>query len=146
MDKGWIVEIIRTPADFNQKLMWDSMRDQRKKFDESPELQKAMEISLREVQKRHERNLATQLLLLSVPDEYIKKTFEENSLARGDGYTVDEFIQYVHELREQDPNFLSPVGPGGISGQLHMPPTSGQKLIVFDLRNADSPCIGFMSV
>lgn len=117
--KAGIVEIIRTPADFDRKLKWDSMHSQKKKFEENPELQTAAEASFREWKKRHERNQGMQLLLLGAPDCYIRETFQTLGLGT-DGHTADEFIQYVHKLRERDPNFLEPIGPGGISDQLHM--------------------------
>lgn len=117
--KAGIVEVIRTPADFDRKLKWDSLQAQKKKFDETPELQKAAEISIEETSKRHLRTLGTEFFLLSAPDEYLKETFEKLSLGR-DGLTVHDFIKHIHKKRERNPNFLEPVGPGDVSGQLHM--------------------------
>lgn len=117
--KAGIVEVIRTPADFDAKLNWDSMQRQRKKFDENSELKEAMDLSFQEWRKRHEQNESKQLLLLSLPDTHIRETFNKLELGR-DGLTAEEFIKYIHKQREEDPNFLAPVGPGGIPGQLHM--------------------------
>lgn len=112
-----IVEIIRTPADFDPRLNWDSMRRQRKKFSENEELKDAAEISVKEMSKRHAEEQIHRHLLLSAPDSYIERTIKELGLEK-DGYTVKDFLQYIEAEREQDPNFLEPLGSK--SGQLQM--------------------------
>lgn len=114
-----IVELIRTPADFDSKLKWDSMRKQQKKFKETPELASALEASFDEWEERHQNNQRRELLLLSAPDSYIRDTFRTLELGK-DGLTADQFVQYVQNLRDQDPNFLEPMGHDEDSGQLHM--------------------------
>lgn len=117
--KAGIVEVIRTPADFDAKLHWESLRQQRKKFDDNPELNKAMEASFREWESRHSERHRKELLLWSYPDSYIREIFEKLGLGE-EGFTAEEYIQHLHNEREQDPNFLQPIGPGGIAGQMHM--------------------------
>lgn len=113
-----IVEIIRTPADFDHKLFWESLNRQRKKFDENQELKKAVETSVQELKERHRDKMSFEMLLLSSPDFYLKQIFEEYSLNER-GLTVDQFMEYIHRKREIDPNFLEPIGPDSKTGQLH---------------------------
>jgi hypothetical protein len=111
-----IVEIIRTPADFDPQLNWDSMKRQRKKFSENKELRAAAEISVKEMSKRHEVQI-NRHLLLSAPDSYIENTIRELGLEKN-GHTAKDFLQYIEAEREQDPNFLEPLVSKG--GQLRM--------------------------
>jgi hypothetical protein len=110
-----IVEIIRTPADFDPKLHWESMQRQMKKFEENEELKKAKEISVSELGKRMEEPIRD--VILSAPNEYLERMYNENGLDKG-GISSKEFIAYIEKRREQDPNFLEIVEPG--SGQLYM--------------------------
>lgn len=114
-----IVEIIRTPADFDRKLNWDSLKYQEKKIEQNKELQEARDISVQQLKKRHMEKQAYQHLLLGAPDSHIRKTFKEAGLGN-DGYTVEQFLEHIHAQRDRDPNFLEPVGPNSASGQLHM--------------------------
>ena len=113
-----IVEIIRTPADFNRILNWESMQRQTEKFKNNKELQKAAEISVEEFSKRHMEKDTKMLMLLSAPDSYIEGLIKKLGLEK-DGYTAKDFLKYVEKQRESDPNFLEPLGPGK-SGQLLM--------------------------
>src|SRR5262249_38794972 len=63
-----IVEIIRTPGDFDAQLNWESLTRQEQKFKDYPELQVAREKSVDELRQRHSQK-ASQDLLLSAPDE-----------------------------------------------------------------------------
>jgi hypothetical protein len=116
IDAG-IVEIIRTPADFDPKLNWESLKFQQKKFDENQELKKAKEESVKELKKRHMEKMAFEHLLLSAPDFYIKQKFEE-LFYNNEGLTADDFLKYIHRERELDPDFLEPIGPDSKTGQL----------------------------
>jgi hypothetical protein len=113
-----IIEVIRTPADFDTKLNWESMKRQLKKFEENEELKGSAEKSIEEMKKRHMQNRLFQLLL-TAPDSYIKNIFEELKLG-DDTYTVGKFLEYIHIMRQEDPNFLEPLGPDSKTGQLHM--------------------------
>jgi len=113
-----IVEIIRTPADFDPELNWESMKNQRKKFEENDELKRAAEQSVREYRERHMEEEAFRKLVLSAPDESLRNTFEELNLEEK-GITRDQFISYIQHQRDEDPDFLEPLGADG-SGQLHM--------------------------
>jgi hypothetical protein len=115
-----IVEIIRTPADFDHKLKWESLKRQRKKFTENQELKKASEESLQELKRRHRDKMAFEDLLLSAPDSYLKQLFEEDPGLNNKGLTFDQFMDYINRKRERNPNFLEPIGPDSKSGQLRM--------------------------
>lgn len=114
-----IIEIIRTPADFNRELNWESLKRQQRKFEESEELKAAAKASVEELRKRHMDKQAFQHLLLSAPDPYIEKTIKELGLEK-DGYTAKDFLEYVHAERARDSDFLEPLGQDSNSGQLHV--------------------------
>jgi len=114
-----IIEVTRTPADFDRRLNWESLERQRKKFEENKELKDAAEISVQEMKKRHMNKFAFQQLLLGAPDSYIEKLIKQLGLER-DGYTAKDFLQYIQAERERDPDFLEPFGPNSKAGQLHM--------------------------
>ena len=118
IDAG-IVEIIRTPADFDPKLKWESLKHQLKKFEENLELKKAAEESVQELKRRHRDKLAFEDLLLSAPDSYIKQKYYELGYD-GEGLTADEFLEHIHRKRERDPNLLEPISPDSKTGQLRM--------------------------
>jgi hypothetical protein len=54
-----IVEVIRTPADFDTKLNWESMKRQKKKYDEVPELKEAIEQTTNELSKTRSSRKST---------------------------------------------------------------------------------------
>ena len=112
-----LIEVIRTPADFDRGLNWESMKRQRKKFEETPKLKEASEHSVEELKKRHMEK-QTQTHLLSAPDSYIEGLIKKLGLEK-DGYTAKDFLKYVNKQRESDPNFLEIIGPES-DGQLHM--------------------------
>ncbi len=113
-----IIEVIRTPADFDHRLNWESMKRQKRKFEEIAELKEASEISLKEMKKRHMKKQTHTHLILSAPDSYIEKQIIKFGLEK-DGYTSKDFLKYIHTQRERDPDFLEPIGPNSESGQIH---------------------------
>ena len=114
-----IIEVIRTPADFDRRLNWESYERQRKKFEENKDLMEAAEISVQEMKKRHMEKLAYQHLLLAAPDSYIEKLVKQLGLEK-DGYTANDFLNYVQSERDRDPDFLEPFGLGKKGAQVHM--------------------------
>jgi len=113
-----IVALIRPPADFDPRLNWAIMEAQMKKFEENDELKKASKQSLDELRTRHTKKLAHQQLLLGAPDSYLRAKFEELELDKG-GLSVEEFLKSIQQEREQDPDFLEPMGPKS-EAQLYM--------------------------
>lgn len=103
-----IVEIIRTPSDFDRKLNWDQLHEQMRKFEESESLKKASRDSVEELAQRHSHKFAEQQLLLGAPDSYLRHKFDELGLAK-DGVTADEFLKSIQELRDRDRDFLKPI-------------------------------------
>lgn len=114
-----IIEVIRTPADFDHRLKWESLHRQKRKFDESPELREAAKVSVEEMKKRHFDKQAHQMLLLGAPDSYLEDTIKELGLEK-DGYTAKDFLDYIHAERARDPDFLEPMGPDSDSTQMHV--------------------------
>ena len=84
IDAG-VVEIIRTPADFDPKLNWESLVRQRKKFEANETLAKAAEITSEEIAERHMENMANEMLILGAPDSYLE------GLIKKLGLESDEF-------------------------------------------------------
>ena len=111
-----IVELIRPPSDFDRRLNWEIMREQEKKFAESAELKDSSKESVGELSARHQEKLMYQQLFLGAPDSYLREKFEELDLGAR-GAKVDDFLKSIHQEREQDPDFLEPMEPGG-EGQL----------------------------
>ncbi|MCE5270668.1 SEC-C domain-containing protein [bacterium] len=112
-----IVEVIRTPADFDRRLNWESMERQIKKFADNPELHKAMKRTVQELKCRHGEKMARTELVLMAPDSVLRKRFEENELEKR-GLTADDFLLYVQNQRDNDPNFLEPLGQNSDNGQM----------------------------
>lgn len=114
-----IVEVIRTPSDFDRKLKWESLQRQHKKFEENEELRKAADKSVEEMKERFKAREALRFLILSAPDSYLKEKFKEFPLQHH-GITEDDFITYIQKLREQDPDFLEPLSTSKESSQFHV--------------------------
>jgi len=110
-----IVEVIRTPADFDPKLNWDSLQRQVKKFEKNPQLKDAKQISVEELQKRHSERLSRELML-AAPNDYLLQTARKLGL-RTEGFEVEDFLSHVQAERDANPDFLCPIGPGG-KGQI----------------------------
>jgi hypothetical protein len=114
-----IVEIIRTPADFDRELNWNSLQRQKRKFEENLQLKAAVEVSLKEMRNRHMDRQMHRQLLLSAPDSYIEQTVKKLGLEK-DGCTANDVLKHIQAERDRDPDFLEPLGPGPGTGQLHM--------------------------
>lgn len=118
IDEG-IVEVIRTPADFNSKLNMESLQRQQKKYKENEELRKAIEVSAEEQLDRFEKEEAFRHLILSAPNSHLEKVFKDLKLDKNGG-TVDQFIEYIERRRERAPDFLEPFGFGEEHAEYHI--------------------------
>jgi len=116
IDAG-IVEIIRTPNDFDRRLNWNSLKKQFKKFEENEELRRAAEESVRELGSRQKEKEIFKQLILPAPKEYLKKVFKDADLGKH-GLTLEEFIAFIEEERRKDPDFLETFKPGKNTRQL----------------------------
>lgn len=116
IDAG-IVEVIRTPADFDIRLQWDSHRRQETKFEKNKELREALESSISEMNERHESSTA-EFFFKSMPDSAVMAKFHELNPAATDSLAED-FLDHIQQMRDSDPNFLAPLGPS-FPGQMHM--------------------------
>lgn len=113
-----IVEIIRTPGDFDPKLQWESFQRQRRKFEGNKVLQDALERTAREVGGTHKKQELFYDLVLLSPNHHLRKVFEESGAAEKDGMTAEQFIAYVERMRADHPDFIAPLGPDGLTGQI----------------------------
>ena len=113
-----IVEFIRTPADFDRKLNFKSFR-LADRFNDIPEVQAALRSSADDLKSRHYKNMMLHQMLLGMPDAAIRRDIEKLGLAKG-SYTADDFIRYVQSKRDQDRDFLEPLGIGEENAQLQM--------------------------
>jgi hypothetical protein len=118
IDAG-IVEIIRTPADFDPVLNWQSLERQEQKFKDHPELQSARDATVDELGRRHTERFASQDFFLSAPDEYLERVFKEVG-PQDSEYGFDTFIASIRRQRELNPNFLEPLDTESRRGQLHI--------------------------
>lgn len=118
IDAG-IVEVIRTPADFDRRLNWESLKRQQQKFAEIPELKEAAKVASEELKSRHFDEMTYQDLLLGAPDEYLERTLKEAGLEK-EGITAKDFLEYVQRQRDADPNFLEPAKFGEDNAQIRM--------------------------
>ena len=114
-----IVEMIRTPADFDPKFNWEAMLRQERKFDENRELQAEAEKSVDAMSARHIDRESFRHMILSAPDEYLRHIFRGPEFGDA-GITEDQFMAYINYLRKRDIDFLEPMGPGKDAAQLHM--------------------------
>lgn len=117
IDEG-LVEIIRTPADFDRKLMWNSLLEQEKKFQNNVELQKAREISVKETHERHAEEFHLQHMVLSASKEHLEQMYSDSGL-KEKGYTVEEFLDHIQRQRDENPDFLGSLDDN-VEGQMHM--------------------------
>lgn len=114
-----LVEIIRTPAEFDHKLQWESMKEQEKKFENSPDLRAALRTTADELEGRHIEKWKYRDLVLSLPDHAL--------IARLDvladptkGITKEDLLAYVHRQRDNDPDFLEVAANNERDAQLTM--------------------------
>lgn len=113
-----LVEVIRTPSDFDRHLQWNSMKEQEAKFEASLELKEAAEFSAKEMLARHSEAWKFRDLVLTMPDGALLEKLQR--VAGPDGkVSKDDLLSYIHRLRAADPDFLEPIGPD-TGGQLHM--------------------------
>jgi hypothetical protein len=117
--KAGLVEIIRTPAEFDHKLQWDSMREQEKKFAESLELRAAQKTTVDELKGRHIEKWKYRDLVLSLPDHaLIDRLAELADPAKG--ITKEDLLEYVRKQRDNDPDFLEVAAESEKDAQLSM--------------------------
>lgn len=114
-----LVEVIRTPADFDHKLQWESMKLQDEKFAANPDLQEALEITVEEMKKRHSKDWKFRDLILSMPDASLIEELDKLA-QKENGVSKEDMLAYVHQKREEDPDFLEPLGIGKNESQLAM--------------------------
>ncbi len=104
-----IVEIIRTPDDFDHKLKWDSNKRQYKKFEENKELYEIAEKTISGYMETKEvEDELIRDFVLSIPNEYLEKIFKEIDLDKNN-ITFEEFMSYINKMRAEDPDFLEPM-------------------------------------
>lgn len=117
IDAG-LVEVIRTPCDFDHRLKWDSMKEQEAKFNASEELAQASRVTVQELMQRHADAWKFRDLVLTMPDgallDQLQRVTGGNSKP-----SKEDLLAYVHRRRAEDPDFLEPLGPEN-DRQLHM--------------------------
>lgn len=116
VDAG-IVEFIRTPADFDRDLNWNSML-RANEFKGDPSIQGALKDSADDMMRRHENTSAFGLTVLGLPDEHLLRKFRTSDLHKK-GLTEEGFLAYINAQRDRDPDFLEPMGSEN-NAQLHM--------------------------
>lgn len=116
IDAG-IVEFIRTPSDFDRRLNINAMQHA-KSLGDVPEIKDAMSEAVIDLESKHYKNEALHTMLLSMPDDYLRRTFRKLSLGNNT-FTEDDFIAYVRSMRDRNPDFLEPLGSGENRARLY---------------------------
>lgn len=116
IDAG-VLEIVRTPADFDARFNIESMRTERKKFAENLELKKMLEFYMSENRSFLEKEMLRRTL--STPTNGLRRIYEEMGLEKK-GVSLQAFIKYIDNERENDPDFLEEAKPGKENSQLLM--------------------------
>jgi hypothetical protein len=111
-----VVGFIRPPTDFDPRLNWEIMTEQQKKFAESEELSKAIKDTTDELQVRHTENFKREHFWLSAPDSFLRRKIVESGVETKED-RIDAILKYIQNERDQNPNFLEPLGPN-FDGQL----------------------------
>lgn len=111
-----IVEFIRTPADFDKQLNWDSLHRQKRKFEENEELKTILEETTAAKVEEFTEEEGQRMFILNAPDGYLRHLFRKLGLGSTD-MDEDAFIAHVHKLRKADPYYLGPLSetPNGYS-------------------------------
>ena len=122
MDAG-IVEFVRTPADFDRELNYETMVRSRQASRDEPELKAAIAISVRDLKQRHMRKQAFQDLILGAPESRLRRIYKDVGLSGK--MTEADFIEQINAFRDADPDFLEPLGTGEQNAQLRMSSTGG---------------------
>jgi hypothetical protein len=113
-----IVEFIRTPADFDARLFHAALRRARA-FGQRPEIRAALDQSVEEAKSRHQQREMIDVFVKSAPDDYLRRIFRE-SMSGKVTFSEDDFLRTVQQMRDNDPDFLEPLGPDGSRAQLRM--------------------------
>jgi hypothetical protein len=100
------------------------MKEQQKKFAESPELREAAKISVEELIARHIEKWKYRDLVLSLPDEPLLRRLAELEDPEK-GITKEALLEYVRKQRAEDPDFLEVARVGEENAQLQMVSTGG---------------------
>lgn len=117
--RAGLVEIIRTPADFDHKLQWNSMKEQEKKFSNSPELQAAQKTTVDELKGRHIEKWKYRDLVMSLPDDALINRLEKFA-DPAKGITKEDLLAHVRRQRDNDPDFLEVAPKNYKEAQLSM--------------------------
>lgn len=113
-----LVEVIRTPCDFDHRLNWESMKEQEAKFDASAELTEAAKVTVNELMQRHADAWKFRDLVLTMPDGALLDQLQRIAGSQSK-VSKEDLLAYINQRRAVDPDFLEPMGPDS-SGQLHM--------------------------
>ncbi len=113
-----LVEVIRTPCDFDARLNWESMKEQDAKFAGNTELREAADVSVKEMMQRHSVTWKFRDLVLAMPDGALLDRLQ-GIVEHDKAISKEDLLGYIHQLRAADPDFLEPLGPDS-GGQLQM--------------------------
>jgi len=114
-----LVEVIRTPADFDRRLNWESMKRQQEKFENNEDLKKAAKQTVADMEGRHREAMALETLILGAPDDHLERLVKKLGLETGK-FSAKDFIRYVQAQRDRNPNVLGAMGWGEEEAQYHI--------------------------
>lgn len=102
-----LVKFIRTPGDFDTKLLIDCIQKEREKYDSTPEIREESEKYIRESENA-ENSIAKEMkdyMMLSIPDDELRVSFKERGIVESDK-DIESLITYVNYLRDEHPYFI----------------------------------------
>ncbi|MBI2489263.1 MAG: SEC-C domain-containing protein [Planctomycetes bacterium] len=105
-----LVEIVRSPCDFDHKLQWESMKRQREKYASNVELKNIADDWVK--QKVESVTIFEELLGLHIPDSQHKKAAKELFPNIKDE-DVNKLLSHIKTQREKHPFYLEPIIKNG---------------------------------
>lgn len=106
IDAG-LIEFIRTPDDLDMKLKRAALEQAHKAVND-PTIKNALQETVDDLSARHRDQQTFQDLVLGAPDSQLRRIFREE-LADTAPVSEDDFIAYIQQQRDKDPDFLEPI-------------------------------------
>ena len=105
-----LVEIVRSPCDFDHNLQWESLKRQQEKYDNNVELKNIAENWIK--QKVESETIFKELFGFHIPDSQYKKAAKElfPNITDED---VNKLLSHIKTQREKHPFYLEPIIKNG---------------------------------
>lgn len=108
-----LIQIIRSPSDFDLDLLVKSRNAQNKTFESNPNLKEAAELSVEEFMRRHEKDINFRHQVLNRPDSMINKEWLKSLGINKKGVACSDLLKKIQDLRDTDVNLICPCDEDG---------------------------------